>query len=100
MFKVSDLERPESFCDNQGETGEATFQFSGYTGGNTNALSNVLSLQDFKEQVKDIIGIIGTTEQYVITANTTNSVRLLRDGESSLNVWGAFFETTIKWKKI
>lgn len=98
MYKVSDAERPVTNCDIQGEVGEAVFQFSAYTG--ENAIKTVEFLQAFKEQVKTIIGVIGTTEQYRIDSNYAEGVKILSDGSNSLNVWGAFFDTTIRWVKL
>jgi len=101
MNKVSDPEESTRLCETQGEIGEAIFQFSAYSGGATatNPMAHVQYLQAFKEQIKNILGTIGTTETFIIESNRTTGVRLMSDGANSGNVWGAMFETTVKWRK-
>lgn len=103
MIKVADPERPEVLCQEQGQSGRAVFQFSGYLGGNNADAATpaniVLYLEAFKDQVNKITGVIGTTTQYRINNNSTEGVRLLSDGASSNLAWGAIFETTIWWEE-
>ena len=104
FFKVDDLERPLTLCNAQGDTGEALFQFSGYVGGGVGAANpsaTVELLEDLKSQINQIKGVIGTApDDYRIWDNVTGGVRLLGDGSSSLGVWGAFFEMTLRWEKL
>lgn len=105
MLKVSDLERPETLCNVQGETGRALFQFSFWDGGNTGANTNsveVLRLaESFKDQFDQLRGVIGTTSKYRIENNMTQGARLLTGGtEQVAQVWGAFFEADIWWTEL
>jgi hypothetical protein len=104
MLKVNDPEVRVTLCDTQGEAGEALFQFSGYTGGEgaaADASSTVVYLETIKAQVKDVKGIIGTNpNDYRIWYNQTSGVRLINDGNNSLQRWGAIFETLIRWEKV
>jgi hypothetical protein len=105
MFKVDDLERPETLCQDQGDSGRALFQFSGYGGGNsgtaTNAGGVVQLLEALKVQVATILGEIGSApDDYRIWSNQTGGVRLIGSGAQSLFTWGAFFESDIWWEKI
>ena len=99
MYKVTDPERPDTLCVEQGEQGQAMFQFSAYTEGGPGYM--VEYLNDFKEQVKAIIGEVGTGADVVeIWYNNTGGVRLLSDGASEETIWGAFFETEIYWRYV
>jgi len=104
MTKVTDPERQEVQCQKQGEAGRAIFQFSGYLGGSNgdaaNASSTIVYLNDFKEQVKNIIGEIGTTTKVRINNNITEGVLLLNDGQAENLAWGAIFETTLWWEYV
>ena len=99
LTKVSDLEQPEVLCDTQGDSGRALFQFSAYTEGGPGFM--VEYLNDFKEQVKNIRGVIGSAPDEVrINNNITNGVSLIGDGASTQGVWGAIFETELWWEYI
>lgn len=104
MFKVTDLERPETLCNFQGETGRALFQFSFWDGGNTgtktNAHATLLIAEAFKEQFNQLRGVIGTTTQYRIENNICQGARSLGEGAQSLQVWGAFFQANIWWTEL
>ena len=105
MYKITDPERPETLCVQQGDTGRALFQFSGYAGaggGAANPMETVDLLQDLKDQIAEYtIGTIGVTpDDYRIWNNITTGVRLLGEGLSTEGVWGAFFESTLWWEKI
>ena len=98
MFKVADMERPEVLCEEQGDSGRALFQFSYYSG--LDASNTVYDLEQFKRQVALIKGTIGTETIYRINNNVTGGVVILRDGASSLSVWGAMFECEIWWEYV
>jgi len=104
MIKVADPERPETLCEEQGESGRAVFQFSGYAGGSNadaaNAASTLTYLDAFKEQVNKIKGEIGTTDKVLINNNITTGVTVLNDGQAENLAWGAIFETTIWWGRV
>ncbi len=104
MFKVTDLERPETLCDEQGDTGKALFQFSFWDGGNTGIATNAIHVlqlaETFKDQFKTLRGVIGTTEQYRIENNITQGARLLAGGAQETQIWGAFFEADIWWSRV
>lgn len=98
MFKVTDPERPVVLCKDQGDSGEALFQFSLYAGLDT---TNTLDmLENFKRQVALIKGNIGTDTIYRINNNITGGVVVLREGASSLSTWGAIFECEIWWEYV
>ena len=98
MFKVVDLERPITLFLEQGDTGKALFQFSLYAG--SDATNTVYLLEAFKRQVALIKGNIGTETIYRIYNNITSGVVILREGASSLNIWGAMFECEIWWEYV
>jgi hypothetical protein len=104
LNKISDPERPVVLCEDQGDTGQALFQFSAYAGGEgtvSNAANHIVFLEALKIQVNQIRGVIGTSpDDYTIWFNNTGGVRLLGNGTNILDVWGAMFETTIWWKKL
>ena len=104
MFKITDSERPEVLCEEQGDAGRALFQFSAYMGGNdaapSNAAATVLFLEALKIQVAKIWGYIDNgIEAFRIWNNVTGSVRLLGSGSESLTTWGAMFECELWWEK-
>ena len=96
MFKVSDPERPNVLCQDQGESGDALFQFSCYTV--SSAGYTIKTLDQLKIQVAQIWGEIGTTENYRIWNNETYGVTILGDGEAQTQIWGAVFELRIWWE--
>jgi len=106
MFKVTDSERPETLCNFQGDTGRALFQVNFWAGGNTGASTNAVQTleiaEDFKNQFKELRGVIGTSpDDYRIENNITQGARLLTSGtEQTPEVWGAFFEADIWWTKL
>jgi len=97
MVKVDDPERPDTLCVEHGEQGQALFQFSGYTEGGPGAIMEYLN--DFKEQVKNIKGVVGTApDQIEVWYNNTGGVRLIGQGANTLNIWGVLFETELYWR--
>jgi hypothetical protein len=104
MFKVTDLERPETLCNSQGETGRALFQFNFFSGGNTgestNAVETLRIAEAFKEQFNQLRGVIGTTSQYRIENNVCQSARLIGEGSQTMGIWGAFFQAEIWWTEL
>ncbi len=105
MFKVEDPELKAVLCDVQGESGEATFQFSRYEGGNAGDAANSFNTSKnhelLKQQVNKIGGVIGVSpNEYRLWGNRCTGVKPLNDGGQALVTWGAFFELTIKWEKV
>jgi len=102
MTKISDLERPETLCNFQGDTGRALFQFSFWAGGSigadTNAVETLQMAEDFKNKLKLLRGVIGTTEQYRIENNMTEGARII--GVEGYQTWGAIVESNIWWTKL
>jgi len=99
MLKVADLETPDTLCVDYGDQGEALFQFSAYTEGGTLAIQEYL--QAFKIQVADLKGTLGAGANLLqIWYNETGGVRLLNDGQSTEVIWGAIFETTLRWRYV
>ena len=99
MIKVADAERPDTLCQEQGDSGRALFQFSTY---GENAPTIIINLAEtLKDIVADVKGVIGTApNKFSIYNNMTSSVTLINEGSSSLNVWGVIFESEIWWTKI
>jgi hypothetical protein len=106
QLKVADLERPETLCESQGDSGRALFQFSAYGGSNDTdpvmkAYDLVGYLEGFKNQMQSLKGNIGVNpDDYKIWENQTGSVRPLGEGVNSLGTWGAFFQSFIWWEKL
>jgi hypothetical protein len=105
MTKIDDMERPETLCNDQGETGRALFIFDGYVGGQANAGSSanaVTFTETLKNIVKGIRGVIGTApNDYRIWYNETRGVTL-KDYSSpnQLTMFGAEFQCIIWWDKL
>lgn len=96
LFKVEDPERPFVLCEEQGEAGQALFQFSGYA--NKDASNTITWLESLKRQVALIKGVIGVDTQYRIINNITSGVIILR--ENSLSIWGSVFDCQIWWELV
>jgi hypothetical protein len=103
MFKVNDPERPITLCNEQGDSGEALFQFNGYSGGvysASNAAHTEQILEEMKNQVKNLKGAISTSfGDYRIQRNQTEGVRLISEGQEEAQTWGAFFESILVWER-
>ena len=106
QLKVTDPERPVVLCDAQGDVGQALFQFTG-TGDSISsnppmgAAQVAQHVEDFKNQLKLLIGVIGVTpNHYFIWNNITEGVRSLGEGENSTSISSAFFESTLWWNKL
>ena len=105
MSKLTDMERPETLCDEQGDTGRAVFMFDSYVGGQKNAGSAataVLFAETLKNQVNKIKGTIGTAgNRYRIWNNETHGVTLKdRESMQTLTIFGAEFESILWWEKL
>jgi hypothetical protein len=98
MRKISDPERPFLLCEEQGAAGDARFQFD-YFDEQTQSYVKMVH-QEFKEQIKNISGVIGTTEQYRIWNNQISAVLALPELDVSAPVRGATFDIKIKWEAI
>lgn len=99
MIKVADPEQPVVLCEDQGDAGQALFQFSTYAGDDPTVAMRYAEV--LKNVVNTIKGTIGTDpNDYMIDNNITSGVRLISDGAGSLMVWGVIFETEIWWHKI
>lgn len=98
MNKISDPERPVYLCEDQGEAGDARFQFTLYAD-ETTGYTKIL-MQAFKEQVKNIKGVIGTTEKYRIWQNITGGVIAPGEADSTTNTRAALFDIKIQWDKV
>lgn len=103
MVKISDPERANVLCQDQGDAGEAVFQFSAYLGGSdgagANAAETILFLEDIKNQIADIKGVITSgAESYRIWDNKTSGVILIPG--QTLEKFGAVFDCVIKWEAV
>ncbi len=102
MFKIADPEEPLVLCDENGQEGQAIYQFSAYLGQElaSDSLQTENYLQDFKDQFDALIGVIGTTEQYRIWYNRPSGVTVLGEGVNEKNIWGSVFDAVLRWTKI
>lgn len=105
MFNVSPTERPETLCENQGDSGRIIFQFNLFAGGTVgpayNAAEAIVLLNALKVQVATIRGNIGVApDDYNIWNNSTDGVQVIGEGTQTLQTWGCFFESTIWWRKL
>jgi hypothetical protein len=100
--KITDTERPNSLCQEQGDSGQAAFIFEGYVGGQAqaagadDALTYVQTLHDIVNKLK---GVIGTApNQFRIWNNVTSGVTTVQRSSETLLIWGAEFNTIIWWE--
>lgn len=104
MMKVSDPENKIVLCNNQGESGQALFQFVRYTGGNrapaANSIETVKDHDAFKVIINAMTREIGTTPNaYRLIGLKCTSAKPFNDGSQELMGWSAIFECFFMWEK-
>ncbi len=105
IAKISDSERPESLCQDQGESGRAVFICQGWTGGNAGSAMNSAMTVNFTEVLKNhcktIRGVIGIApNRFRIWYNETSGVVPIEKGSQSLLTWGGEFTMLLYWERM
>ena len=105
IFKVADDERPDSLCEDQGDSGKAVFIVQGWGGGQIGAGFNSANAVIFTEALKNhcnrIRGVIGSApNRFRVWYNETGGVVPIERGAQSLLTWGAEFTMVLWWNKI
>ena len=90
--KISDMEIADSLCKDQGDSGDALFQFSCYTG--LSSAESLIYADKVKVEVAKILAKLTTIQIY---SNRTTGATIMSDGLNTNLIWSAMFETTIRW---
>lgn len=88
-------ETPERLCDEQGEGGEVTLQWS-LADDSFPAAYN--ALEELKVVVQGIRGVIGSVpDEFRVESNRTGGVQSF---DASLGTWSAIIESPLQWSRV
>ena len=102
MYKVSDEERPNVLCYEQGDSGQALFIFDYWMGGQDNYPVNqditLLKADGIKRQIAAKKGLITDgTNDYRIWHNKTTGAVIVGDGNNESGIYTARFTVLLYW---